>query len=188
MAKTNYAKYVIMGLLSGCPMTGYDIRKWADECLKYLLMDMSYGQIYPILNQLERDGLATVAVGSAGKRPESKTYRLTEKGLETITAWIRSPDTKEYDVLLKMCFGSLISTDEMIGKLKAYRQKREAELAIMDRYLADAGDETVYGPNALYMSMITMLGITYFKDEVAWCKDAITLLEKKKRKESDGTR
>ncbi len=188
MPKTNYAKYMIMGLLSGSPMTGYDIKKWADECLKYLVMDMSYGQIYPTLNRLEKDGLATVMVGPAGKRPESKTYQLTEKGLATVTAWIRSPDTGEYDVLLKMCFGSLISTDEMIRKLDAYRKKREGELALMGQYLAEAGDEAVYGPNALYLSMITKLGLSYFKEEVAWCKDVVSVLEALKREESDGAR
>ncbi len=134
MPKTNYARYMIMGLLGCSPMTGYDIKKWVDECLKYLLMDMSYGQIYPILSRLEKDGLATVDLGTTGKRAGSKTYRLTEKGLAEVRAWVRSPDTKEYDILLKMCFGSLIPQEEMIRKLDTYRKKREGELAMMRQY------------------------------------------------------
>jgi DNA-binding PadR family transcriptional regulator len=177
MPKTNYAKYMIMGLLSCAPMTGYDIKKWADECLKYLLMDMSYGQIYPILNRLEQDGLATVVLGTTGKRPGSKTYRLTEKGQGEIRAWVRSPDTKEYDILLKMCFGSLIPKEEIIRKLEAYRKKREGELAIMGQHMSEAGDETIFGANAPYMLLITMLGLDYFKEEVSWCDQAIAMLE-----------
>jgi DNA-binding PadR family transcriptional regulator len=181
MPKTNYAKYMIMGLLSNAPMTGYDIKKWADECLKYLLMDMSYGQIYPILSRLEKDGLATVALGITDKRPGSKTYRLTEKGLAEVRAWVRSPDTKEYDILLKMCFGSLIPQEDMIRKLEAYRKKREGELAMMGLYMGDAGDEATFGPNASYMMLITMLGLSYFKEEVRWCDQAIALLEGRKK-------
>ena len=75
MPKTNYAKYMIMGLLGGSPMTGYDIKKWADECLKYLLMDMSYGQIYPILSRLEQDGLATVTISA--RRVKGRAARPT---------------------------------------------------------------------------------------------------------------
>jgi DNA-binding PadR family transcriptional regulator len=179
MPKTNYAKYMIMGLLSGSPMTGYDIKKFVDECLKYLLMDMSYGQIYPILNRLEKDGLATVTLGTTGKRPGSKTYRLTDKGLTEVRAWVRSPDTKEYDILLKMCFGSLIPQEEMIRKLDAYKKKREGELAMMSQYMEEAGDEATYGPNAPYMTLITMLGLNYFHEEVRWCDQAISMLEGK---------
>lgn len=188
MPKANYAKYMIMGLLSCSPMTGYEIKKWVDECLKYLLMDMSYGQIYPTLKRLEQDGLATVSVGTAGKRPDSKTYCLTDKGLEEVRAWVRSPDTREYDLLLKICFGGLITRDELIRKLEAYRQKREAELAMMDQYLAEAGDEAQYGENAVYLSLITSLGLTYFKDEVEWCKSTIAMLEERKRNESEKAR
>jgi PadR family transcriptional regulator, regulatory protein AphA len=177
MPKTNYAKYMIMGLLSGSPMTGYDIKRWADEFLKYLVMDMSYGQIYPVLNRLEKDGLATVTRGTTGKRPDSKTYQLTEKGLAEVTAWVRSPDTKEYDLLLKMCYGSLIHEEEMIRKLDAYRKKREEELAMMSQYLGEAGDEATFGPNAPYLKLITMLGLSYFKEEVSWCDQAIAMLE-----------
>jgi DNA-binding PadR family transcriptional regulator len=180
MPKVNYAKYMIMGLLSYAPMTGYDIKKWANECLKYLLMDMSYGQIYPILSRLEKDGLATVALDTTGKRQGSKTYQLTEKGLAEIRAWVGSPDTKEYDILLKMCFGSLIPQEEMIRKLEAYRKKRDEELALMSQYMTEAGDETMYGPNAPYMMLITILGLNYFKEEVRWCDQAIAMLEGRK--------
>lgn len=179
MPKTNYARYMIMGLLSCSPMTGYDIKKWADMCLKYLLMDMSYGQIYPILARLEQDGLAMVTTGPTGKRTGSKTYQLTDKGLAEVRAWVRSADTKEYDLLLKMCFGSLIPQEEMIGKLDAYRKKREHELALMGQYLGEAGDEASYGPNAPYLKLITILGLSYFQEEVKWCDQAIALLERR---------
>lgn len=185
MPKTNYAKYMMLGLLSYCPMTGYDIKKWADDFLKYLLVDISYGQIYPMLGQFERDGLAVVVPGAAGKRAGSKTYRLTEKGMGELCAWLRGPDTGEYDVLLKICFGSLIPEDEMIAKLDAYRKKREAELAMMDQYAACASDAAAYGPNAPYLAMITTLGMSYFRDEIAWCREAIATLEAGKKPDTE---
>lgn len=180
LPKTNYAKYMILGLLSCAPMTGYDIKKWADEFLKYLLMDMSYGQIYPILNRLEKEELATVVIGTSGKRKESKTYKITKKGLDELRAWVRSPDTKEYDLLLKVCFGSLIPRDELVRKLEAYQKKRADELLMMEQYLPEAGNEAIFGPNAPYMMLITILGLSYFREEVIWCNQAIALLERRK--------
>ncbi len=43
--------------------------------------------------------------------------------------------------------------------------------------MEEAGDETMYGPNAPYMKLITMLGLNYFKEEVKWCDQAIAMLK-----------
>ncbi len=43
-----------------------------------------------------------------------------------------------------------------------------------------AGDEAMYGPNAPYLKLITILGLSYFEEEVKWCDQAIALLERRK--------
>lgn len=180
VTKANYTKYVVLGLLSGGPMSGYEIKKWVDECFKYLLMDISYGQIYPMLGRLEKEGLASMSIKISGKGRIKKTYIITEKGLNELVAWIRSPDLKEYDILIKLCFGSLVTTEEIIAKLDLYRKKREADLALMGQYTAEPGSEAMYGPNTQYLMMIMSLGASYFREEVAWCENVIKMLAEKK--------
>ena len=46
--KDNNATYVLLGLLSHNPMTGYDIKKSVATRMSYF-WDLSYGQIYPTL-------------------------------------------------------------------------------------------------------------------------------------------
>lgn len=180
MTKANYSKYVVLGLLSGGPMSGYEIKKWVDECFKYLLMDISYGQIYPMLGRLDQEGLASMSEKRSGKSRIKKIYRITEKGMDELVAWIRSPDLKEYDVLIKLCFGSLITPEEIIAKLDLYRKKREADLALIKQYTVESGSEAIYGPNTPYLMMIMTLGGSYFREEVAWCEDVIKMLAEKK--------
>ena len=46
MPKINYTKYIILGLLSGGPMTGYEIRRWVKDMMSYV-WDIGYGQYIP---------------------------------------------------------------------------------------------------------------------------------------------
>jgi DNA-binding PadR family transcriptional regulator len=177
MAKTNYAKYIVLGMLSCGPMTGYEMKSWVKEALSYM-WDISYGQIYPTLALLEKNGLATmVEEKSAGGRSK-KVYQITARGLEELRAWLRAQETKEYELLLKMCFGNELAPDELIGKLEAYRQKREEEIKLMEQWSNDLEKAPVFGPSTPYYLMITRLGLAYFHDEKKWCGESIDLLKK----------
>lgn len=177
MVKTNYAKYIVLGMLSYGPMTGYEMKSWVKEALSYM-WDISYGQIYPTLAQLEKNKLATMAEErSAGGRPR-KVYQITDKGREELRAWLRAPETKEYELLLKMCFGNELASDELIKKLEAYRQKREGEMRIMEEWAGALENGPSFGPSTPYYAMITRLGLAYFREETAWCTESIDMLKK----------
>lgn len=176
MTRINYTKFIILGMLSSGPMTGYEIRKYVRELFSYM-WDISYGQIYPMLSRLESEGLATMRAASSGKGPNRKVYEITEAGRKELRSWLRSPEKKEYELLLKMCFGSEMDAGLLAEKLKAYSRKREGEILLMEQWLDEFGDGRPYGPNAPYYRMITMLGLSYFKEEVEWCKGSIKMLK-----------
>jgi len=54
MANTKKMDYVLLGLLSHEPMTGYEMKKRLDTTLRFF-WGGSYGSIYPTLNQLEKE-------------------------------------------------------------------------------------------------------------------------------------
>ena len=58
MARKARTHYAILGLLCWKPMSGYDIKKMVEVGLSYFWSE-SYGQIFPTLNRLVDDGLAT---------------------------------------------------------------------------------------------------------------------------------
>ena len=57
MAKKQKTRSAILGLLSWQPMSGYDIKKLIEMGLRHFWSE-SYGQIYPTLEQLVKEGFA----------------------------------------------------------------------------------------------------------------------------------
>ena len=89
MVKENKTMYVILGLLSHTPMTGYDIKKRIDSTLKYF-WGASFGSIYPALGELEKQKFVTRETlsnekgrekkGRGRRREKKKEERKREKG------------------------------------------------------------------------------------------------------------
>jgi DNA-binding PadR family transcriptional regulator len=179
MTRVNYTKYIILGMLGSGPMSGYEIRKYVKELFSYM-WDIGYGQIYPMLSRLEREGMATMEEAPSGRGPNRKVYGITEAGRKELRAWLRSPEKKEYELLLKMCFGIEMEPGMLAEKLEAYAHKREGEIALMEQWLGELGDGQPYGPNTPYYRMITKLGLAYFKEEAEWCGESIETIKRLK--------
>jgi len=58
--------YVILGMLGLGARTGYDIKRVVDQSTRFFWA-ASYGQIYPELRQLEKDGLVTGKLAPTGQ-------------------------------------------------------------------------------------------------------------------------
>ena len=71
MAKESKTRFAILGLLCEGQLSGYDIKKLIDIRFK-LFWNESFGQIYPELEKLEREGLVTRK--SDEKQSDKKRY------------------------------------------------------------------------------------------------------------------
>src|SRR5919206_1975351 len=83
--------YVVLGMLGLGAQTGYDIKSIVDRSTRFFWA-ASYGQIYPELARLERDGLVVGDVPTGGRR--RKTYRLTRRGRDALRAWLLEPSAR----------------------------------------------------------------------------------------------
>ena len=62
--------WTVLGLLSfGTDLSGYDLKKWADNSLRFFYWSPAASQIYAELRRLERLGYATSTVASEGGGP-----------------------------------------------------------------------------------------------------------------------
>ena len=68
MAREKKIDMVILGLLSHEDLTGYDIKKRIDGAISFFWKG-SFGNIYPALNDMEKQGLVKKSVSVVGKRP-----------------------------------------------------------------------------------------------------------------------
>ncbi len=87
-------KYAILGLLHYSDMHGYKIKEHIENNFGYM-WTINFGQIYPNLKELEKDGLIRMKdiSPSDGGGPQKKLYTLEDSGREEFTRWLaREPE------------------------------------------------------------------------------------------------
>jgi DNA-binding PadR family transcriptional regulator len=134
MARENKTRYALLGLLSISPMSGYDMKKFTDISLGYFWSE-NYGHIYPILRELEKEGLIRKHTERTRGRPDRNVFRLTAKGEKELDAWLELPAEKHPirdEFLLKLFFGRRIPRKAVEKKLGEERKQVEAYLAELE--------------------------------------------------------
>ncbi len=124
MARPKQTDLAILGGLSVEPMTGYRLRTEITEVLGHFWHE-SYGQIYPALARLEREGLIS---STSGERTSSKVYALTTEGQKELRRRLaESPEHQQprNALLLRVFFGANLAMEDLRRLLDDY----EAELA-----------------------------------------------------------
>jgi DNA-binding PadR family transcriptional regulator len=125
MEQLSPTAYVILGMVSKEPRSGYEIKAMVDGSTRFFWA-ASYGQIYPELKRLSDAGLVAGAANPTGGRKRT-VYRITADGEEELKAWLRQPpDTYEMreEGLLKLFFANLLPPGEAAEILRAMREHR----------------------------------------------------------------
>ena len=86
----NQSIYAILGFLNGCEMSGYDIRKAAEESIGYFWHE-SEGHLYPTLKRMVESDLIEEAGVKKRNSRQRKQYRITVLGREKLKAWLDEP-------------------------------------------------------------------------------------------------
>jgi DNA-binding PadR family transcriptional regulator len=89
MARSSQTDLAVLAVLSVTPMSGYAVREAIRDQLGHFWSE-SFGQIYPTLSSLTRDGLVTKGAGS---RQGSSVFRLTESGRERLLELLHAPES-----------------------------------------------------------------------------------------------
>jgi len=188
--KENRARYVILGLLSHQPMSGYELKKYSTQWISYF-WDIGYGQIYPALKEMNREGLVKISA-SEGKRAEAKTYSLTRTGKEELIKWLKSPKKNEIhrsELLLKLFFSALIEPGFSGGKMKALKEESLKHMQILHGVIADLEKNISMSPQHPYYMFTAMFGERYYKMCADWSDDVLRILSRlewgKKSKRGD---
>src|SRR3989475_5996974 len=92
--RANTSRHAILGVLSLCPMSGYDVKKLIERSIAHFWNE-SYGQIYPILNRLAAEGLAERRRERQRGKPDRHVYSLTPKGRQELERGLALPPRLE---------------------------------------------------------------------------------------------
>jgi PadR family transcriptional regulator AphA len=162
--------YVILGLLSWRPMSGYDMKSIVDSSTRFFWA-ASYGQIYPELHRLAEAGLVEGVDQPHGGRKRT-VYKLTATGRKRLTAWLATePEVFEFrdEGLLKLFFASAApetARSALEGKRRFHLEKAQALREI----------EATGKPKG-YTLLVLRYGIESSEFMAGWCERALADLE-----------
>ncbi|MEL6270243.1 MAG: PadR family transcriptional regulator [Chloroflexota bacterium] len=81
-------EYIVLGLISIEPQTGYSIVNYFDED-SYNSWSASPGSVYPMLKRLEKQGMIEGELDIEHETRPRKVYTLTEDGEDSLDAWLK---------------------------------------------------------------------------------------------------
>ncbi|GHO89224.1 PadR family transcriptional regulator [Dictyobacter formicarum] len=179
MPKENKSKYALLGILSVCPGSGYDIKKFMEQSTSNFWNE-SYGQIYPMLKKLVDEGLAVSRAEKQEGKPERYLYTLTDRGLEELQHWLVEPieyATERNELLLKLLFGQQVSMSDNIEHVQRYRQLNVELLAKYRGIEAHLKDKHADQPDQAYALITVRYGIHRCLALLNWCDETLNTLQ-----------
>lgn len=180
MSRTKKTIYAILGMLSTGPMSGYDMKKFAEESIGHFWSE-SYGQLYPTLRELEREGLIKMELESQEVGTDRKCYRLTEAGLEELRGWLGLPVERRPardELLLKLFFGQHVDPATLRALVEEMRAEQERALAKLRGVEQEALEEAHQSPDTPYWMMTLRYGLVMGEAYMRWCDDVVDELRR----------
>ena len=161
--------YVILGMVSREPRSGYEIKALVDNSTRFFWA-ASYGQIYPELKRLAEAGLVAGVDAPTGGRRRT-VYAITAAGEEALKDWLRLPP-QTYEMreegLLKLFFASVLPREEaapILASMREHRQRTVEQLREIEPKAAakaDGGDP--------FPLMVLRSGIEFNEWFAEWCE------------------
>ena len=162
---------VILGLLSLGPRSGYEIKATVDRSTRFFWA-ASYGQIYPELRRLERDGLIEGEDAPNGARPR-RVYSLTPSGRDELLAWLRGQNvTVELrdESLLRLFFAEALPHEDALGLIEGRRRGFQAVHETLREIEARPGEDPPF------VDLVLRWGLAYTEWETRWCAQQLERL------------
>ena len=148
MAKSNKAKFAVLGILTLIPnRSGYDIKKLMESSTQYFWKE-TFSSIYPVLQELEQDGLISRQEDAKNDR-KRYLYTISVKGKKALTDWLTKPPELEQsrnELLLKLFFGDVVPPSVSQQHLEEYqsilKDKKAMFVEIQDKLQKENKEET----------------------------------------------
>jgi DNA-binding PadR family transcriptional regulator len=178
MAKANTSRYAVLGMLSWGPKSGYDIRKELQDTVAHFWSE-SFGQIYPVLRQLVKAGLAAEVDPGPDGRADRKVYRLTDRGRVELERWLAEPvhaRPVRNELLLKLWFGSRVPVAVSVQQVQGYRAEFAARLETYRQVEVEAVRELADEPDGIFFLLTLRMGLRVAEACVRWCDEALAAL------------
>jgi len=173
-------KYVILGLLSEGPLSGYDLKQIIDMRFRFFWSE-SYGQIYPQIKRMLECG--EIEKESTPKDSRNKQlYRITVKGLKSMSSWMAMPIEKEtvrLEILLKVYFSNFMDDNMLINYIRTFQKQHKEELDIIKGFQKEL--QSIPNPHNNHQNILNVIdfGIRTNQAYLDWSNNMLHKLEVK---------
>lgn len=180
MNERSRTKYIILGMLTIEPSSGYEINKRIKSSTSYFWNE-SEGQIYPALAKCVTDGLATCVGGlSSDNARFRKIYSITEKGRKVLATWLEKEAQNTLirnEFLLKIFFGGNIENKYVITHLLKFEEEMKKELMALEKIKLKLTTTEKDPAQAKFWLLSAEFGIKSIKANLLWCEEALASLK-----------
>jgi len=184
--RENRTRYVVLGMLTAAPMTGYGLRQAIAGSVGHFWQE-SYGQLYPTLRALAAEGLVDARATRGGPGRAGATYRITPSGRAALAAWLALPPVLEperNEVLLKVFFAGAVPpevTARNLERVAVLLRSQRADLEAIGVRM-DAVPEP--HPDAPYWRLTLDFGLVFTRTALDWIDHAQAVLRARARRGS----
>jgi DNA-binding PadR family transcriptional regulator len=159
--------YVVLGLVSIRPVTGYDLTGYAQRSIGNFF-PLTRSHIYTELDRLHRLGLLEATQTEQQNAPTKRTYEITLSGRAEMQAWLEDTELREERTrslfLVRVFFGDRTSPERLAALLdefeSAARARRDRLAAVADR-LADR-------PGSVFRRSTAVFGLRREEANLQW--------------------
>ncbi len=176
---------VLLGLLMIEPMSGYDLGLTIRGSVGHFWNE-SYGQIYPNLKKLAKEGFVSCKTERQKGKPDRRIYSITGKGRERLTEWLAVPPQPEIprnEMLLKLFFGEWIPAQILIGYVKRMAEESRAAFELLEQTEREEINKNQHYPGAPYWRMAAHYGQMEMRAHQRWAEETLSELNKIARKQ-----
>lgn len=177
-------EYVLLGLLSESPLTGYEMKSIIDVRFRFFWSE-SYGQLYPALKSLSEEGYIVELIMDQSNKRAQKRYNITPKGLDALKQWLKLPVEKEsvrLEILLKMYFSNLVDEEVMMQHIRIFQQSHQQDLMILSMFEKELKTILDQDPNHGHVLKVVDFGKKVNEAYLDWSRETLSFFEERIKK------
>ncbi len=177
--RTGSTAYALLGLLSICPMSGYDLRRLIPESIGHFWNE-SYGQIYPALRTMADEGLVERHTEQLSGKPDRHVYTLTDAGRAVLRAWLQTPARPQpvrNELLLKLFLGAQAPVHASAEHVRHFIAQQERELETYEAITASLRRTHAANPQLPFWLITLSRGRHETQAAIAWASETLDALE-----------
>ena len=175
MSELSATSYVVLGLVSERPSTGYDLAAFAELSIGQFF-PLTRSHIYTELDRLRRLGLLAATEVEAERYATKRVYEITDDGREVLGSWLEEaplpPERQRNLFLVQVFFGDRTSPERIEELLDSHeRVSREWR-----DQLSELADSLADRPESTFRRATAMYGVAQMEARLRWLDQVRPLL------------